>query len=92
MPCSFKALVGLAPRATALRNETISKKRTSQRIASVGVDFSLKATPEFNVSDITPDTSHTLRLRLSGIDTNKLQGVFFDNVEPELTTQLSRDR
>jgi hypothetical protein len=45
-----------------------------------------------DLSNITPDTPHTLSLRLSGIDTNKLQGVFFDNVEPELTTQLSGDR
>ena len=45
-----------------------------------------------DLSMIAPDKPHKLRLKLSGIDSKKLQGVFFDNVVPELTTQLSVER
>jgi hypothetical protein len=45
-----------------------------------------------DLSMIAPDKPHKLRLKLSGIDAKKFQGVFFDNVVPELTTQLSVER
>jgi hypothetical protein len=41
-----------------------------------------------DLSKITPGAPHKLHMKLSGMDPGKLQGVFFDNVEPELTTQL----
>ena len=45
-----------------------------------------------DLSMIAPDKPHKLHLKLSGIDSKKFQGVFFDNVVPELTTQLSVER
>ena len=45
-----------------------------------------------DLSKIAPDTPHTLRVKLTGIEANNLQGVFFDNIEPEVTMQLSEDR
>ena len=42
-----------------------------------------------DVSKIAPGVPHTLKLHLSGIDPAQLQGVFFDNVEPELTESIT---
>jgi hypothetical protein len=42
-----------------------------------------------DLSAIQPDHGHTLTLRLSGMNGATLQGVFFDNVEPELTTAIA---
>ena len=41
-----------------------------------------------DLSKITPGAPHKLYMKLRGMDPGKLQGVFFDNVEPELTAQL----
>jgi hypothetical protein len=38
-----------------------------------------------DLSRIAPDVKHTIKLHLQGPEPGKLQGVFFDNVEPELT-------
>jgi hypothetical protein len=42
-----------------------------------------------DLSRLTPDTSHTVRLTLPTLDPGRFQGVFFDNVETEYTTQLA---
>jgi hypothetical protein len=41
-----------------------------------------------DLSRIVPGKRHTISLRLSGIDPAQLQGVFFDNVEPQLTESV----
>ena len=41
-----------------------------------------------DLSRIAPGRPHSIKLRLSGIDPAQLQGVFFDNVEPELTESV----
>jgi len=42
-----------------------------------------------DLSDVQPDVQHTLSLHLDGMGQSTLQGVFFDNVEPQETTELS---
>lgn len=42
-----------------------------------------------DLSRLQPDVAHTLRLTLSGIDSQKFQGAFFDNVEPQFTTEIN---
>ncbi len=42
-----------------------------------------------DLSAIVPDTPHTLKVKLSGILPGTFQGAFFDNVEPQLTTDLT---
>jgi hypothetical protein len=41
-----------------------------------------------DLSRITPDARHAIKLRLSGIEPQQLEGIFFDNVEPELTESI----
>lgn len=41
-----------------------------------------------DVSTTQPDVQHTLTLKLSGVEAGKLQGVFFDNVEPQFTEKI----
>lgn len=41
-----------------------------------------------DLSRNAPGARHTIQLHLSGIDPAQLQGVFFDNVEPELTESI----
>lgn len=43
-----------------------------------------------DLSDVKPDTTHTIALRFPQAARGRFQGVFFDNVEPEFTEQLSR--
>ena len=43
-----------------------------------------------DLSHITPDATHTIRLTLPNLDPGRFQGVFFDNVETEYTDQLAR--
>lgn len=42
-----------------------------------------------DLSRLTPDTSHTVHLTLPTLDPGRFQGVFFDNVQTEYTTQLA---
>ena len=42
-----------------------------------------------DLSAVQPDVQHTLSLHLDGMGHSTLQGVFFDNVEPQKTTELS---
>lgn len=42
-----------------------------------------------DLSDVQSDVQHTLSLHLEGMGHSTLQGVFFDNVEPQQTTELS---
>jgi len=41
-----------------------------------------------DLSRNVPGPRHTIRLHLSGIDPAQLQGVLFDDVEPELTGSI----
>jgi hypothetical protein len=41
-----------------------------------------------DMSHVTPDATHTIRLTLPKLDPGRFQGVFFDNVETEYTDQL----
>ncbi|MGA8233740.1 MAG: hypothetical protein WB795_19855, partial [Candidatus Acidiferrales bacterium] len=40
-----------------------------------------------DMSHVTPDATHTIRLTLPKLDPGRFQGVFFDNVETEYTDQ-----
>jgi hypothetical protein len=42
-----------------------------------------------DLSHVTPDATHTIRLTLPKLDPGRFQGVFFDNVETEYTDQLA---
>jgi len=42
-----------------------------------------------DLSRLTPDASHTIRLTLPKLDPGRFQGVFFDNVETEYTDQVA---
>ena len=42
-----------------------------------------------DVSSVSPDRRHTFRLKLPEAAKTKLQGVFFDNIEPQLTEQIA---
>ncbi len=44
-----------------------------------------------DLSAISPDKEHTLSISVPIPYLEKLQGIFFDNVEPELTQELSQD-
>lgn len=41
-----------------------------------------------NLSSIGAGVRHTIKLHISGLEPAQLQGVFFDNVEPELTESI----
>lgn len=41
-----------------------------------------------DLSTIAPSTSHTIKLETTGLEPAQLQGVFFDNVEPQLTESI----
>ncbi len=41
-----------------------------------------------DLSRMEPDMTHSLKLTLSGIEPEKFQGAFFDNVEPQFTTEV----
>ena len=41
-----------------------------------------------DLSGIAPGVRHTIKLHLSGVDPARLQGIFFDNVEPQLTESI----
>jgi hypothetical protein len=41
-----------------------------------------------DLSRITPGVQHTIKVRISGLDPVQLQGIFFDNVEPQLTESV----
>ena len=43
-----------------------------------------------DLSRITPDVTHTVKLTVSGVTPEQFQGVFFDNVEPQFTTEIRR--
>jgi hypothetical protein len=43
-----------------------------------------------DLSRITPDTRHTIKLEVPAMTPGQLQGVFFDNVTPQLTESLVR--
>ena len=43
-----------------------------------------------DLSRITPDTQHTIKLEVPTMTPGQLQGVFFDNVTPQLTESLVR--
>ncbi len=45
-----------------------------------------------DLSKVAPDKPHRLRLTMRGIAAKNFQGVFFDNVTPQFTTQLSGER
>ncbi len=45
-----------------------------------------------DLSRITPDVTHTVKLTLSGVTAEQFQGLFFDNVEPQFTTEIRRVR
>ena len=42
-----------------------------------------------DLSTIAPAAPHTIRLHVTGLDPAQLQGVFFDNVEPQLTESIA---
>jgi hypothetical protein len=42
-----------------------------------------------DVSEVKPDSPHTIQLFLPKLDSAHFKGVFFDNVEPEYTEQLA---
>jgi hypothetical protein len=42
-----------------------------------------------DLSNIEPDTPHTIRMTLPKLDPGRFQGIFFDNVEAEYTEQLA---
>jgi hypothetical protein len=42
-----------------------------------------------DLSRLKPDTNHTIHLTLPKLDPGRFQGVFFDNVETEYTTQVA---
>lgn len=41
-----------------------------------------------DLSRIAPDVRHTIKMRIDGMNPGLLQGVFFDNVEPQLTESI----
>ena len=41
-----------------------------------------------DLSRITPRVRHTLKVHISGLNPAQLQGIFFDNVEPQLTESI----
>jgi len=41
-----------------------------------------------DLSRVQPDIRHTLKLTLSGVEPEKFQGAFFDNVEPQFTGDI----
>jgi hypothetical protein len=41
-----------------------------------------------DLSRIAPDARHTIKVRIAGPDPAQVQGIFFDNVEPELTESV----
>lgn len=41
-----------------------------------------------DLSTLKPGVPHTLRVQLSGVDDTKFQGAFFENVEPQFTTEV----
>ncbi len=41
-----------------------------------------------DLSGITPAARHTIKMHISGTDRGQLQGVFFDNVEPQFTESI----
>jgi len=43
-----------------------------------------------DLSRIAPAATHTIRLHVTGLDPAQLQGVFFDNVEPQLTESIAQ--
>ncbi len=43
-----------------------------------------------DLSRITPDVTHTVKLTVSGVTPEQFQGLFFDNVEPQFTTEIRR--
>ena len=42
-----------------------------------------------DLSAVAPDTSHVLRIKLSGLAPGTFQGAFVDNIEPQLTFDLT---
>ncbi len=44
-----------------------------------------------DLSSISPDKQHSLSLKVPAPYLERLQGVFFDNVQPELTERISQD-
>jgi len=42
-----------------------------------------------DVSAVTPDVRHTIELRIPRLGPGQLQGIFFDNVTPQLTENLA---
>jgi hypothetical protein len=45
-----------------------------------------------DVSALAPDREHALELQLPALKPGQFQGVFFENVEPDHTTQLKPDQ
>jgi hypothetical protein len=43
-----------------------------------------------DLSRIAPAVRHTIKVRIAGLDPAQVQGIFFDNVEPELTESVGR--
>ncbi|HEY3626088.1 MAG TPA: hypothetical protein VGL00_07385 [Terracidiphilus sp.] len=41
-----------------------------------------------DLSKISPGVRHTIKVHFSGMESARLQGIFFDNVEPELTESI----
>jgi len=41
-----------------------------------------------DLSRITPDVRHTIKMRIDGVDPDLVQGIFFDNIEPQLTESI----
>ena len=42
-----------------------------------------------DLSTIAPAVRHTIRVHVTGLDPMQLQGVFFDNVEPQLNESIA---
>ena len=42
-----------------------------------------------DLSRIPADVRHTIKVRISGLDPAQVQGIFFDNVEPQLTESIN---
>jgi hypothetical protein len=41
-----------------------------------------------DLSGVVPDVRHTIKMRIDGMDPGLLHGIFFDNVEPQLTESI----